>query len=113
VKSWTEIITLIATLLASGFFSMWVVQIIKRATWPSSVKLILAIAVAIIVGLAAAWLSGDVLGITKKWGNLTAADILAFGGVVYAISAAWYERYFKGSAWMQTVAAFPNKKATS
>jgi hypothetical protein len=78
-------------------------------TWRSSTKLILAIIVSALFGLAAAWLDGSILHITKAWGNLTAADILAFGGVVYTAAATWYHKYFNGTGWMNTVAAFPAK----
>ena len=108
----TEIITLIATLLTAGWASMYLTQLIKQASWPSGVKLILAVVIAGLVGIATAWLSGDVLGITAKWGHLTAADVLAFGGIVYASAATWFKVYYQGTKWMNSVEAFPVKKAT-
>jgi hypothetical protein len=78
---------------------MYVTQLIKQASWSTRVKLVLAYAVAVAVGLGAAWTAGDVLHITKAWGNLTAADILGFGTVVWGIATVWYHRYFGSASW--------------
>jgi hypothetical protein len=107
----TELITLIATLLASGYVGMIIAQLIKRPAWPSSVKLLLAIIVCLAMGLAAAWLSGSVLGITAKWGSLTTADVLGFAVLVYTAAATFYHRYFGDTNWMKGLEAWPVPKA--
>jgi len=105
---WTEIVNLVALLLLSGWVATYIAQAIKRPAWPSGVKLSLAIIISGLVGLAAAWVSGDMIGITAKWGQLTAADVLAFGAVVFAVSAAWFKLYFKGEAWADNLAKWPS-----
>lgn len=104
---WTELVNLVAALLLSGWVAAFIVQAIKRVRWRSWVKLALAIIVSGLVGIATAWVSGDLIGITAKWGNLTAADVLAFGAVVYGVSAAWYKFYFKGETWAENLGAWP------
>ena len=112
----TELITLLVAivglLLGGGWLTMFLVQLIKGESWPSWAKTVLGAIMAGIVGLAAAWTSGDIMHITSSWGHLTAADILAFGSVVYGISQVWYHKFFAGVAWMQKLGSFPVKKAT-
>lgn len=103
----TEIITLVALLLTAGWVGAFIAQAIKRPAWPSSVKLILALVVSALVGVATAYLSGDVFGLTTQWGQLTAEDVLAFGAVVYAAAATWYRYYFKDTDWARALAAWP------
>ena len=91
----TEILTLSAMLLASGGLSSWLVQLIKRASWSARSKYLLALALSAAVGLAAAWLAGDVLGLVSSWGELTAAQVLAFLGGVYAAASGFYALWFK------------------
>jgi hypothetical protein len=106
---WTEVVNLVAALLLSGWVASFIVQLIKRATWRSWVKLALAIVVSALVGLATAWVSGDLIGITAEWGSLTAADVLAFGGLVFASASTWYQFYFKGEAWAENLGKWPSK----
>ena len=110
MKDWMEAITLVATLVTAGWASAYIAQAIKRPAWPSWVKLVLAMVVAALIGLATAWLSGDVLGITAKWGSLTAADVLAFAAVVFTAASIWYKATFKGVPWAETVGEWPAKK---
>jgi len=112
VQSDTEIVTLIATLATTGWLVMFVTQAIKRPSWPSWVKLLLAFVVSGIFGVASAWMSGSVLDITAHWGSLTAADVLAFGAVVYAAAATCYHIYFGDTSWMKGLAAWPWKAPT-
>jgi len=105
----TEILTLVALLLTAGWVGTFIAQAIKRPAWPSSVKLLLALVVAGLVGIATAYLSGSVLGLTAKWGSLTATDVLAFGAIVYTASAVWYNHYFKGAVWAETLGTWPKK----
>ncbi len=93
--STTEIVTLIAMLLVSGGVASFLVQKVKKASWSSRVKYAVAVAFSVAVGLATAWLGGDVLGIISSWGELTAADVFAFLGAVYASSTGFYEVWFK------------------
>ena len=103
----TEIISLVALLLTAGWCGSFITQAIKRPKWPSSVKLILALVVSALVGLATAYLSGDVFGLTAQWGQLTAADVLAFGAVVYTAAATWYRFYFRDVDWAQSLGSWP------
>lgn len=107
---WTEIVNLVAALLLSGWVAAFIVQLIKRARWRSWVKLVLAVVVAGLVGIATAWISGDLIGLTAKWGNLTAADVLTFGALVFASAQTWYQFYFKGETWAENLGAWPGGK---
>ena len=106
---WTEIVNLAAALLLSGWVAAFVVQLIKRANWKSWVKLVLAIVISALVGIATAWVSGDVIGITAKWGNLTAADVLAFGAIVFTAAQVWYHKLFGDQEWAQNLGKWPAK----
>lgn len=107
---WTEIVNLVAALLLSGWVAAFVVQLIKRANWKSWVKLVLAIVVSGLVGIATAWVSGDVIGLTAKWGSLTAADVLAFGAIVFTAASTWYRFYFSGQNWAENLGKWPASK---
>jgi membrane associated rhomboid family serine protease len=91
----TETLTLTAMLLLSGGLSSWLVQLVKRAHWSARRKYLLALALSAAVGLATAWLAGDVLGLVDSWGQLTAAQVLAFLGGVYAAANGFYALWFK------------------
>lgn len=106
---WTELLTLLATLAISGWLSAFLVQLLKRAGWPSWTKLVLSLAMALVVGLATAWLSGDVMGFIGLWGNLTAEQVMTFATGVYVASATWYQFYFKDATWAQSLGAWPAK----
>ncbi len=94
----TEIVTLVAMLLASGGLSSWLVERIKRAHWPSRAKYALALGLSAAVGLATSWLAGDVLGLVGSWGSLSAAQVFAFLGGVWAAASAFYALWFKPRA---------------
>lgn len=81
--SWQEVVTLVAMLLVAGPLASFIIQQIKRRAWTDATKALLAWAVSIAVGLAGAWLAGDILGLIGKWGELTAADLIAAGTVVW------------------------------
>ena len=106
-----EIVTLIATLLTAGWVSAFLTQLIKRESWPSSAKLILSMVLAALVGLAAAWLSGDVTHFVTLWksGTLTATEVLTFGALVFASAQVWYHQFWSapGQLWAQKLGAFP------
>lgn len=103
----TEIIMLVALVLTAGWFGAFITQAIKRPNWPSSVKLALALVVSALVGIATAYIAGDVFGLIAQWGQLTAADVLAFGAVVYAAASTWYRFYFKDAGWAESLGIWP------
>ena len=104
---WQELVTLAATLLLAGWVSAFITQLIKREAWPSAVKLVLAIVVAFLVGLATVWLSGDLTAFIGKWGSLTSADVLTFGTLVFASAQVWYHKFFDDQAWAQNLGKWP------
>lgn len=93
--SWQEILTLIAMLLVGGPLASWLAQWIKRAGWSDFAKLALSWGLSFLVGLAGAWLAGDVLGFAVKFGAWTAVDVIAFGTVVWTGSQAFFYLAFK------------------
>jgi glucose-6-phosphate-specific signal transduction histidine kinase len=108
---WTEIVTLLATILVAGWFSALITQTLKQQKWPSSAKLILSAVVAAAVAIAAAWLSGDVLHFVTiyKTGGLTAAEVMTFFTLVFSSGATWYRFYFRDAEWAQNLALWPQK----
>lgn len=94
----TEIISLAAMLVISGGVASYLAQRIKREAWSARIKYVLALVLSGVVGLATAWLAGDVLGIIHGYGSLTAADVFAFLGGVYAAGQAFYVFWFKPRA---------------
>jgi len=103
----TELVLLIALVLTAGWFGAFITQAIKRPSWPSSVKLVLALVVSVFVGVASAYIAGDVFGLIAQWGQLTAADVMAFAAIVYTAASVWYHKYFKDVDWAKTLAAWP------
>lgn len=106
---WTEIVTLVATILVAGWFSAFITQLLKQQKWPSSAKLALSAVVAAGVAIGAAWLSGDVLGFVTiyKTGGLTAAEVMVFFTGVFTSGATWWKFYMKDATWAQNLAAWP------
>lgn len=102
-------ITLAAMVLAGGFFSAFIVQAIKRVSWPSSVKLILSGLVAVAVALAGLWLTGSVQAVVALWGHLSADDVWRFSVLVFSAAVAWYRFHFQSAGWAQSLAAWPKK----
>jgi hypothetical protein len=88
--AWQEIVTLVALLLVGGPLASWLIQLLKRAGWPDGIKALLAYAVSFAVGLAGAWLAGDILGLVSSWGQLTAVEVIAAGTVVWTGATAFF-----------------------
>ena len=88
--AWQEIVTLVALLLVGGPLASWLIQLLKRAGWPDGIKALLAYGVSFAVGLAGAWLAGDILGLVSSWGQLTAVDVIAAGTVVWTGATAFF-----------------------
>ena len=106
-----EIVTLLATIIGAGWVSAFLVQFIKREQWASWVKLVLAMVLAALVGLAAAWLSGDVTRFVTIWraGTLTSDQLIAFAVLVFASAQTWYHHYFASQVWAQKLGAAGSK----
>ena len=96
--SLTEAITLVAMTLVAGGVSSRLVEGIKRAHWSARAKWLLAVVLSAAVGLATAWLAGDVLGLLSAWGSLTAAQVFACIGAVYTTASGFYVLWFKPRA---------------
>jgi len=107
-----QIVTLLATVVTAGWFAAFLTQLIKRQQWRSGVKMILGVVIAGLVGLAAAWLTGDVTRFVTIWkaGGVTAEQVLALATLIYTAAQVWYFANFKKSEWAQNVAAVGSKK---
>lgn len=107
-----QIVTLLATVVTAGWFAAFITQLIKRQQWGSGIKMILGVVIAALVGLAAAWLTGDVTRFVTVWkaGGVTAEQVLALATLIYTAAQVWYFANFKKSAWAQTLAAVGSKK---
>jgi hypothetical protein len=93
-----EVISLVAMILVAGGVASRLVELIKGAAWSGRAKWILSVALSVAVGLATSWLAGDVLGLIAGWGALTAAEVFAFLGAVYATANGFYVLWFKPRA---------------
>ena len=93
-----EAISLLAMILLAGGVASRLVELIKRAHWSDRAKWLLSVALSTVVGLATAWLAGDVLGLVAAWGSLTAAQAFAFIGAVYATANGFYVLWFRPRA---------------
>lgn len=109
MKDWMQLLTIVAVVITGGWFATVITQILKRPTWPSGLKLVLAIVVSALVGVATVWLAGGLTDFIHSWGHLTAAQVFAVAALVYAAAATWYHRYFAATAWMQALAYWPAK----
>ena len=94
----TEAISLAAMILLAGGVSSRLVEWVKGAHWSPRAKWLLAVALSAAVGLATAWLAGDVLGLVSAWGSMSAAQVFAFIGAVYATANGFYVLWFKPRA---------------
>ena len=99
--AWFEIIGLIALVLVTSGVASWLFQWLKQ--WvPSNdaLRLFLVWVLCIILGLAESWLAGDVIGFIGSWkaGTLTAADVFAYGSVIWGLATGWYNLYWKPKA---------------
>ena len=106
-----QIVTLLATLITAGWFAAFVVQLLKREKWPSWVKLVLALVVSALVGLATAWLSGDVTRFVTlyKAGTLTSNEVITFAVLVFTAAQIWYHKFWPAQGWAQTLGAVGSK----
>ena len=107
-----QIVTLAATVITAGWFAAFITQLIKRQQWSSGVKMILGVVIAALVGLAAAWLTGDVTKFVTLWrhGSVTAEQVLTLATLIYTAAQVWYFANFRKAAWAQTIAAVGSKK---
>jgi len=106
-------VALVATVATAGWFSAFITQLIKRQQWRSSVKMILGVVIAALVGLAATWLTVDVTSYITLWkeGGITAEMVLTLATLIYTASQLWYYGVYKKAVWAESVAAIGSKKA--
>lgn len=100
-------ITLVAMLITGGFLSFLATQLVKRSKWPAKVNLSISLVMALVFGLAAAWLSGDILVIVTGWGGLSVETVLAFAAFVWTSATVWYRIVFKDAEWAADLADWP------
>lgn len=106
-----QILTLIATVITAGWFAAFLTQLIKREAWSSWVKLVLAVVLAALVGLATAWLSGDVTRFVTLWkaGTITADQVITLGVLIFTTAQVWYHKFWPAQGWAQTLGAVGSK----
>ena len=106
-----QILTLIATVITAGWFAAFLTQLIKREAWSSWVKLVLAVVLAALVGLATAWLSGDVTRFVTLWkaGTITADQVITLGVLIFTAAQVWYHKFWPAQGWAQTLGAVGSK----
>lgn len=107
-----QVVTLLATVITAGWFAAAIVQLLKRSQWPSWVKLLLAVVVSALVGIATAWLSGDLTRFVTLWkdGGVTSNEMITFVVLVFTAAQVWYHKFFGEQGWAQTLAAIGSKK---
>lgn len=98
-----EIVTLIAAALVSAPVASLIAQLIRRASWPPWAAFAVVTVVCYAAGVATTWIAGDLLGIIDAWGELTAAQVIAYCAAVHVTAVIWYESYFKGLPFFGTL----------
>jgi hypothetical protein len=108
-----QIVTLLATVITAGWFATFITQLIKQQQWRSGVKMILGVVIAALVGLATAWLTGDLTHFVTVWkhGEITAEQVLTLAVLIYTAAQIWFYGVYKKAVWAESVAAVGSKKA--
>jgi len=107
-----QAVTLLATVLTAGWFAAFLTQLVKREHWSSGVKWVLGVVIAALVGLATAWLTGDLTKFITLWhhGSVTADQVIVLATLIYTAGQAWYYANFVKAGWAQSVANVGSKK---
>ena len=105
-----QVLAIVAVIITGGWFATMATQVLKRPSWPSWLKLGLAIVISALVGLASVWLSGGLTGFISSWGHLSAAQVIAVCSLVYAAAATWYHRVYANTTWLTALAFWPDKE---
>lgn len=110
--SLVQIVMLLATIVTAGWFAAFFVQLLKRQQWASWIKLVLAGVVAALVGLATAWLTGDVTSFIDVWkqGQVTAEQVVTLATLIFTSAQVWYHKFFKDQQWALTLGAWGSKE---
>lgn len=95
--NWIEIVNLVAALLL-GFILVPLIQWLKGCDWPAAAKQLLAVVICGLVGVAQVWVAGDILGLLPRFGEITAAEIVAIITTVYSGAQIFYHTYWKATA---------------
>ena len=103
----SEIINLVALVLLSAPFALLVTQAVKRLSWKPRWRFLLAAVVGILVGLAQCWVNGSLGTLIDHWGSLTALEVVAQVGLVWAAAQAWYAMWLADVPWMKRLAEWP------
>jgi hypothetical protein len=101
MASWKELVNLLVAFILSGFVSTIVVQWVKNCRWGDAAKVVVALGVSALVGLAQVWVSGGLLELMNRWGELTAADIIAVFGATFAGASFFYKTKFADTSFMK------------
>jgi len=100
---WTEVLTFVCIVI-TAFLAVQVVQWVKKAGWSGRLTWWVSLAITAVFAAASSWLAGDVLGLFKAWGDLSAIELYAYCVSVYLIAKAFYHSYVKPSAEAKVVA---------
>ena len=95
MKSWTEWVNLACMLILMGPLVSYLFDAIKRVTWSTPAKQLVLFALCAVLAAAERWLAGDILNLIRAWGQVTAADIMAQIGLIYAGANVWYKSYLQ------------------
>jgi hypothetical protein len=81
----TPFFNMLAVILTGGWLSSFLTQLIKHINWPSYTKLLLSLVMALIVGAAASWTSGDLTSFVKLWqkGTPGTGQVLTYATLVF------------------------------
>jgi uncharacterized membrane protein len=104
MNSWQEWVTLVAMFFVAGPVTMLIVQLLKNVQWSAGVKIVLAVVVSVLVGLAGTWISGTATGVVESWGDLTAVEVAGLAGAAFAGATLYYKTWFAGTSWGKKLA---------
>lgn len=111
VTEWVQLAALV--LIGAGGLSFLATQLVKQVSWPSWVKLVLSLFMALIFGTLSAWLNADVWNIVEAWGSLSAGDVMVFAGFVWSAATGWYMLVFKNATWALHLGEWPKSPQSS
>jgi len=101
---WTEVLTFVCIVI-TAFLAVYMVQWVKKTGWSGRLTWWVSLAITAVFAAASSWLAGDVLGLFKAWGDLSATDLYAYCVSVYLVGKAFYHSYVKPTAEAKAVAA--------
>lgn len=96
-----------ALMLTSGLAAFLAHALIRQTKWPAWLNLALSFVLAGLVGLATAWLNGDVFTLVAGWSTMTGDQLFTFVVFTWTTAQGWYWIVFKSAPWVRKLEGWP------